>query len=132
MGRFEFDPARAVFADLLKSHDDPDVRVNLAIATLNRQQEGDSAEALRLVDAVLATHPDHPRARYCRGILLLNGGQPAEALAAFRTVAQADPADAYARYYVGQCLLATGDRAGALAEYRKAIELDPQLRSASY
>jgi tetratricopeptide (TPR) repeat protein len=132
MGRFEFDPARAVFADLLKSADDPDVRVNLAIATLNRQQEGDTAEALRLVDAVLAAHPEHARARYCRGILLLNGGKPAEALPAFRAVADADPADPYARYHVGQCLLATGDRPGALAEYRKAIELDPQLRSAHY
>ena len=132
MGRFEFEPARKTFADLLQRYDDPDVRVNLAIAMLNRQEQGDSTAALQMIDQVLAARPDHLRARYCRGILLLNGGNPADAMAAFRQVVAADPADAYARYYVGECLRIAGKRDEALAEYRKAIEIDPHLRSANY
>ncbi|HEY7117782.1 MAG TPA: FG-GAP-like repeat-containing protein [Tepidisphaeraceae bacterium] len=132
MGRFEFDSARQKFADLLARYDDPDVAANLAIATLNRQQPGDSEEAMRILDQVLATHPNHVRALYCKALLLLNAGRAADALGAFQAVADADAADAYPRYYVGQCLLAAGRRDQALAAFRKAIEIDPNLRSAHY
>ena len=44
MGRFEYEPARQVFASLIEQHPDwTDVDVNLAIATLNRQEEGDGS-----------------------------------------------------------------------------------------
>lgn len=42
MGRFAHEDARAVFADLVQRHPQwLDAQVNLAIATLNRQQTGD-------------------------------------------------------------------------------------------
>ena len=55
MGQFDFEGARQVFAELAAA--DPellDVRVNLAIATLNRQKEVDDAAALEVLDTVLA------------------------------------------------------------------------------
>ena len=49
MGRFEYEPARAAFASLLERYPDwTEARVNLAIATLNRQEEGDETAALAL------------------------------------------------------------------------------------
>src|SRR4051812_6203435 len=50
MGQFEFDQALAIFAKLVEKH--PKwlaMRVNLAMATLNRQQEGDSQRAMKLL-----------------------------------------------------------------------------------
>ena len=135
MGRFEFDAAAQTFANILEQHgdaDNGDVRVNLAIATLNRQKEGDSDAALKLIDEVLAKHPDHLRARYVKGLLQLNAAQPAEALEHFRFVAEKDPRDPYAAYYVGQCLAGAGKHAEALDWYAKASSIDPNLRSAYY
>ena len=133
MGRFEFDAAAQTFAKILEQHpDDADARVNLAIATLNRQKEGDSDAALKLLDDVLAKHPDHPRARYLKGLLQLNAAQPADALEHFRFVAQQDPRDPYAAYYVAQCLAGAGKHEEALAWYAKASAVDPNLRSAYY
>lgn len=132
MGRFDFDSATQTFAKLAAQTDDPDAQVNLAIATLNRQHEGDVAAAMKILDKVLVPHPDHRRARYCKGVLLLNGGQPAEALEQFRAVAAADPRDAYAAYYTGQSLAALGKHADAVEAYQRAIAIDPYLRSAYY
>ena len=133
MGRFEYAAARDVFAALVEAHpDQTDLRVNLAIATLNRQQEGDETAALQMVDGILAQQPGHLRARYVAGLLRLYLSSPAEALAHFQAVAQGDPTDAYAAYYLGQCLAQQGDQTQALSWYRKALELDPYLRSAYY
>ena len=42
MGRFEFDQARQIFAELARRHPGhADIAVNLALATLNRQADGD-------------------------------------------------------------------------------------------
>src|SRR3954471_23145816 len=49
MGRYDFAGAIDVFEQL----DSPEGRLNLAIATLNRQQEGDSAAALAILQDVL-------------------------------------------------------------------------------
>jgi tetratricopeptide (TPR) repeat protein len=133
MGRFEFDAAAATFSKILEQHpDDADSRVNLAIAVLNRQREGDSEAALKLIDEVLVKNPDHLRARYIKGLLQLNRAQPADALEHFRFVAERDPRDPYAAYYVGQCLAGAGKHEEALARYAKASAIDPNLRSAYY
>src|SRR3954464_15203347 len=102
MGQFEFEKAIEIFEALSNERPEwEEVRVNLAMGYLNRQQEGDSQRAMKLLDEVMARKPDLLQARYCRGILLLNGGKPAEALGEFEFVAQKDPADAHAIYYVG-------------------------------
>src|SRR5688572_20320101 len=88
MGRFEFDEAAKTFAKILAaSPNDTENRVNLAIATLNRQREGDSDAAQKLIDAVLVKQPDHLRARYVKGLLQLHAAQSADALEHFRFVA---------------------------------------------
>ena len=133
MGQFEFEKAIATFEGLLKDRPAWDeVRVNLAMGYLNRQQEGDSQRATKLLEEVIGREADSLEARYCRGILLLNGGKPAEAMADFRFVSEKDPGDAYAIYYVGQCLAATQKVPEALAAYEKAIAIDSSLRSAYY
>ena len=133
MGRYDYEGARKVFQALVEAYpDDPDLVVNLAIATLNRNQEGDTDKALSLAERVLKRHPDHLRAQYVAGLLRLYEGDAAAAAGHFRKVVEADPTDAYAAYYLGQALAQTGDTEGAVAAYRKAIELDPYLRSAYY
>jgi hypothetical protein len=56
MGRFDFDAAREVFAGLVEAYpDNPDLQVNLGIAIMNRQAEGDEAAAKAIFDRVLET-----------------------------------------------------------------------------
>jgi Tfp pilus assembly protein PilF len=58
MGRFEYGAARDVFAALAERYPGwHDARINLAIATLNRQLEGDQEQALATVQQVLAADP---------------------------------------------------------------------------
>ena len=133
MGRFEYAPAREVFASLVAAHPEwLDVRVNLAIATLNRQLAGDEQAALAVVDRVIQQDPAHLRAHYVAGLLRLYLSSPAEALPHFDRVREVDPADAHAAYYAGQCLAQLGRHDEALAAFRRSIELDPYLRSAYY
>nr|VFJ93590.1 MAG: Tetratricopeptide repeat-containing protein [Candidatus Kentron sp. H]VFJ94196.1 MAG: Tetratricopeptide repeat-containing protein [Candidatus Kentron sp. H]VFK00875.1 MAG: Tetratricopeptide repeat-containing protein [Candidatus Kentron sp. H] len=133
MGRFEYAAAFDIFAKLAKEQPHwPDARINLAIATLNRQQEGDEAAALALADRVLARHPGHLRAHYIAGLLRLYRASPAQALEHFAQVAEGDPNDAHAAYYLGQCLARQSEPEKALAAYRRALALDPYLRSAAY
>lgn len=133
MGYFDYEGARSVFAELARTHPNwHDVQVNLAIATLNRQQAGDEKTAMGIVQGVLQADPGNLRAQYVRGLLRLNAGQAQEALADFQAVASADPRDAYAAYYTALTMAQSGDIEGAVKNYRRAIELDPYLRSAYY
>jgi Tfp pilus assembly protein PilF len=133
MGKFDFDAALAAFTEVsTAAHERNSDLVNLAIAYLNRQQDGDTQKAEQHIDRALAKSPADLRTNYVKGILLLYRGQPAEALAYFRKVAAGDATDAYATYYVGQCLLATGDPTAALTSFTAAHQLDPSLRSANY
>src|SRR5258706_3218904 len=85
MGQFEFDKARTILSELAGKHPKwLTVRVNLAMATLNRQQEGDPAAAMKLLNEVIATRDHFLPARYCKGLLLLNSGKVAEALGHFQ------------------------------------------------
>jgi len=133
MGSFDYQSAHDVFAPLHEQHPhNHDITVNLAIATLNRQDDGDEAAALALLNSVLDAEPSHSRARYCTGLLTLNAGDAQAALAHFLAAAQTNDSDAYAQYYAALSLSQTGDNEGARARFVRAIELDPYLRSASY
>jgi hypothetical protein len=132
MGMYKYDDADDVFRALAREHPDwVDVNVNLAIATFNRQQEGDEAIAMEILLAALETEPDNLRARYCTGLLMYRSAL-AGAIDHLEFVARSDPADPYAAYFYGSAL-EQADRADeALAEYRRALDLDPYLRSAIY
>ncbi|MCP4406340.1 MAG: tetratricopeptide repeat protein [Gammaproteobacteria bacterium] len=133
MGRFEYDAAGKLFFELVQVHPNwLDVKVNLAIALLNRQQEGDEEAALVIVDGVLKVDPTHLRAHYVAGLLRLYLATPDEALVHFRRVTEADPNDPYAAYYLAQCLAQRSEHEQALNWYRQVLGLDPYLRSAYY
>ena len=133
MGHFDYAAATEVFAELVARHPTwHDLRLNLAVATLNRQFDGDEAQALALVRHVLSRDPDHLRAHYIHGLLSLYGAEPEEAAAHFRRVVDADPGDAYAAYYLAQARFQLGDHEAAHVLYERAQALDPYLMSAYY
>lgn len=133
MGKFDFQGAIDVFERVVAERpDSANAKINLAIATLNRQREGDSAKALEMLEQLLKDHPENTCAHYCRGILLLNAGEASEALGEFQTVAQKVPDDAFAAYWTGQCLATLGRPAEALPMFVRAAELKSTLRSAYY
>ena len=133
MGAFDYGAAHDSFAELVRAHPtSTDARVNLAIATLNRQEEGDVARALSLLDEVLALDADHLRAHYLAGLLHLYEGEVETSNAHLERVIAADPDDAYAFYFLAQNLLQISELERALTLYRHAIDVDPYLRSAYY
>lgn len=133
MGQYENEAARAVFAALADEHPDwLEVRVNLAIATLNRQREGDEQRALDIVLRVLEEAPGNERARYVAGLLYLYLGQSERALEYLRSVAEIAPDDAHVAYFTGQAMVQLGRTEEALDWYRRAIRNDPYLRSGYY
>ena len=133
MGQYRNEDARHVFAELLTARPDwLDVEVNLAIATLNRQQENDELVALEIVERVLENHPDHQRARYIAGLMRFYIGENERALVHFQTLREAVPDDAHLAYFTAQTLAQLGQPEAALALYQHAIEQDPYLRSSYY
>ena len=122
MGRFEYANAQAEFARLVTQWPGySDFKINLAIATLNKQQAGDEQAALGLAREVIETDPANLRAYYVAGLVHLYLGATAEAMAEFRHVAEADPEDAHAAYYLAQSLAQLGDYAGALPWFQIAM-----------
>jgi len=133
MGQYDYGTAYDMFAQALEEHPgDPDLRVNLEIARLNRQQEGDEAEALRQLGEIIKDHPEHMRAIYTAGILQFYLEDPQAARGRFERVLAMDDSDAFAAYYSGQSAAQGGDAESALAYYEQAMQLDPYLRSAVY
>lgn len=133
MGRFDYAAAHDVFAALVDSHPrQPALLVNLAIATLNRQQPGDEEAALDLTGRALAADPDNLRASYVAGIVRLYLGDARAALVDFSRVTAAGPDDPDAAYFEGRCLAQLGRQDEAYAAFRRALGLDPGLRSALY
>lgn len=133
MGRFEYAAAADVFGKLVAQYPKhPELLTNLAISTLNRQGEGDEALAMSYLDRVLVEDPDHLRASYCKGLLLLYAGKEAEALPLFEKVMNSDAGDAYAKYQVAQILANQDQKEKAASLYAEVIEAAPYFTSAYY
>lgn len=131
MGRYEYTDAEKTFAELVaRAPGWLDARVNHAIATLNRQAEGDEQLALAILARVLDEDRGHLRALYTSGILYLYLGEASIAVERLQQVTIGDPQDAYAAYFLGQSLLQDGNYADASRWLLLAAQLDPYLRSA--
>ena len=131
MGRFEYAAAHGTFTGLVDANPGwHEARVNLAIATLNRQDEGDEQRALELALAVLDENATQVRAQYLAGLVNLYVGNPGVAASWFMQVVEADPDDAYAAYFLGQSRLQTGDYDAASRWLVEATRIEPYLRSA--
>ena len=132
MGQFDFTAAVDAFTAIQTAAPDwPEGRLNLAIALMNRQGEGDPARAEVLLRALVDLPAVARRARYALGLLLAHDGRPAEALPLLTAVASADPPDGFAAYFAGQLRLAEAP-VEALEWFRRAASLQPLLRSAHY
>ena len=132
MGQYDFAAAVATLETVAATNPtDAGVTVNLALARINRQGEGDAAAAEQLLSTVVNDAAMGARAQYALGLLRLYAGRDAEAAPLLAVVAAAAPDDPYPAYFAGQARLAAapGD---ALDWFTKAQALDPQLRSASY
>ena len=131
MGQYDYEAARGIFETLVEQEPDwLQARVNLAIAFLNRQKEGDEHTALSIVTQVLQKDPEQIRALYVSGIIHFYIGEPEQATAFFNRVVTRDAQDAYAVYFLGQSYLQMGDYEQSAQWLLRAAELDPYLRSA--
>ena len=91
-----------------------------------RKALGGSDEARRLIDGLLAEHPDYVPALIERGKLALDQLQEDEAERFFRAAVQLAPYEPLANYNLYLCLLRRGQKAEAreLANKRERIEKD--------
>lgn len=132
MGSFDYPGALGVFEALVEDYPENNTfRFNQAVATLNRQLEGDEETALGQLETIVAAEPGNLNAHYKLGLLKLRKGDRTAA-DHLRKVLDEDPDDPYAAYYLGQALEQQGEREAALTLYGKVIEKDPYLRSAYY
>jgi predicted Zn-dependent protease len=76
-----------------------------------RHSLGNGADAVRLVEAVLARQPDYPPALALRGELALEQDQPEAAEGWLRQAVARDPSDHQARYNLILCLHRNGKEA---------------------
>ena len=133
MGRYDYAAALQLFEQLAGQYPHQSTfRFNLAVAQMNRQLDGDEAEALARFDALLAEQPADLQARYCAGLLEFRRGELERAAGHLHAVLATDPADPYAAYFLAQSLQQRGDNSAALDWYRRALDTDPYLRSAYY
>ena len=132
MGQYDFPAAVDTFAALAASHpDEAGVVLDLALARINRQRDGDAAEAERALGRIVGDAAVGTRAQYALGLLRLYAGRDAEAASLLDAVAAAAPRDPYPSYFAGQARLGSAPDE-AVARFDRAQAIDPLLRSAYY
>jgi tetratricopeptide (TPR) repeat protein len=89
---------------------------------------GQSAEAVRLVDEVLAQQPGFAAALSLRGRLALESGQAVEAEAWLRRALAVNPSDHNANYNLIQCLYHNGNAAEAQRHELKLKRMEENLK----
>lgn len=131
MGQFQYAAAHDDFSKVTEEAPYWDVGfVNLAIATLNRQEPDDELRTLELLQEVLTRNPDNVRALYTSGIVNLYLGHTEEAIQFLNEALRIDPDDAYTSYFLGQAHLQAGNYELAQQHLIKTLELNNALRSA--
>src|SRR5260370_38129560 len=91
-----------------------------------QQAQGQNDAALRIMDEVIAKHPDNPEAWCQKANLLFEQERTDDAEAALQKALDLNPNYPFAHYLRGRFRHAEGEFPGALLLYRKAAELyDP-------
>ena len=93
-----------------------------------RRGLGKGAEALRLVESVLARRPEYPQALALRGQLALDQGQFAAAEDYLRRAVELNPRDQRTRYNLILCLNRNGKFAEARRHKRKHKRMEEDLK----
>ncbi len=86
---------------------------------------GQYSDALRLLDEVLDSEPDHRTALLGRAVALRRSGKASEALAALDVVLRLEPANAAALLNRGRVLQEMGDLRGALETFDRLARVAP-------
>ncbi|HEX8773936.1 MAG TPA: tetratricopeptide repeat protein [Pyrinomonadaceae bacterium] len=86
---------------------------------------GDSASALKAVEASVALAPDNFDAQFALGRARFGTADPAGAANAFRIAVRLRPSDAQARFFLATALEGAGDYKGALSAYRELLTARP-------
>jgi tetratricopeptide (TPR) repeat protein len=111
---------------------DPHTTVGTFEQALSLHQQGRTAAAEPLYQAVLAQNPDHPGALHRLSILRLQNGAFDDALRLIRRILDQDPNSPEALVNFGAALHALNRPADALEHFEKAIQLDPKRADAHY
>jgi len=132
LARYDYGEAVQILQSIVDQDPDRlDAQIDLAIATMNRQEKDDEAVALAMLDEVHALHPTDPRAGFVSAVLHLRAGNDAVARDRLAMVLEDDKSDPFAWYHYG--LAQERDDPEAAAEaYRTAVNLDPYQRSGWY
>ncbi|HEY7314100.1 MAG TPA: tetratricopeptide repeat protein [Gemmataceae bacterium] len=117
-----FAPAAEQFERLRQCQPD-NARVQVGLAEC-RDGLGESAEAVRLVDEILARQPESTAALSLRGQLALKDGQSVEAESWLRHALRRNPMDHRARYSLVLCLEQTGQNEEARREQRQLQQME--------
>ena len=102
--------------------DDPYARHLLGSALLAR---GSVAEAVTVLELLIADHPDFSPALNHLGGAYLALGDSERGLATIQRFVHLDPGNASAHDSLADALVETGDREGAIAQLARALLLDP-------
>jgi tetratricopeptide (TPR) repeat protein len=114
------------FAELQKAREekpeDPDTAAALAGEYLKRKR---SADARKLVDAVLEKQPTHPAACVVKARLLAAAGEDAEARKLVEAAVAADGSDVRLRAFLARLCLESKEYAAAAEQYEECRKLAP-------
>ena len=131
MGQYQYVDAHTEFTIVTEEAPNWDVGwVNLAIATLNRQDPDDELRTLEILQSVLDRSPNNVRALYSSGIVNLYLGNTTQAIEFLKRAYEIDPNDAFTTYFLGQAHLQAGEYDAAQERLLETLDLNPAIRSA--
>jgi tetratricopeptide (TPR) repeat protein len=91
---------------------------------------GRCAEAIPILKALVARHPEAPTLQYGLGRCYFQAGDYTNAVSTLRVVAREMPKVAEVHFFLGSALGLSGNTAEAIQELRIAMELDPEFEPA--
>jgi predicted Zn-dependent protease len=120
-------PEAAQHLEYLHRCQPDNLRVQVGLAQC-RDATGDRAEAVRMLDRVLAVRPDHAPALAQRGRIALESGQHADAEDWLRQAVTLDPSDHQSRHHLMLCLYHNGKEAEAKEHDQRLKQREADLQ----